>query len=156
MVRVAAIDPGEVATFAPVYATAGGADAGPSWSFLAALPDQPSGRAWGLWLGERGAAAAWFLGVAPEAELVDVRVASDLRGRGLGRRLLQSALAELEVAGIRRVFLEVRESNQPARALYRQLGFADTGRRRDYYRRSSGPEDAMLMTLEMTGREQPQ
>ena len=42
--------------------------------------------------------------------------------------------------------LEVRESNQEARALYAGQGFAEVGRRRGYY--THPKEDAMIMTLE--------
>ena len=49
------------------------------------------------------------------------------------------------------LYLEVRESNIPARRLYEQNGFVVVGRRRGYYRHLSGREDAVLMRRELPG-----
>ena len=50
----------------------------------------------------------------------------------------------LVARGARTVWLEVRPSNQAARALYRAVGFAAAGVRRGYYRRP--PEDALVLS----------
>lgn len=85
--------------------------------------------------GVRGWAAMRSLGEG-ESELLQVEVDEGFRRRGLARALLAEALAGT-------VFLEARESNVAAIALYSTLGFLVTGRRRDYY---SGPrEDALVM-----------
>ena len=76
-----------------------------------------------------------------EAEILTLAVERDVRRRGIGRALLMSFLGR--ESG--RVWLEVRESNEAARQLYRHLGFVETGRRRAYY--SSPPEDAVVMQL---------
>lgn len=76
------------------------------------------------------------------AEILNLAVAPARRGAGLGGRLLARALGELGGAGVREVFLEVRESNTAAQALYRARGFAVVGRRRGYYR---GPEEDALV-----------
>lgn len=89
-----------------------------------------------------GYAALWF--AADEAELGDLAVRPELRGRGFGRRLLDGALAEAARRGARQVYLEVRESNVAARRLYERAGFATAGVRADYY--SEPKEDAILMT----------
>jgi ribosomal-protein-alanine N-acetyltransferase len=52
-------------------------------------------------------------------------------------------LAQLRQWGVATVFLEVRESNSAARRLYGALGFAQVGRRRNYYRRPT--EDAVVL-----------
>ncbi|AXK39662.1 ribosomal protein S18-alanine N-acetyltransferase [Crenobacter cavernae] len=88
--------------------------------------------------------AVWML-VIDEAELLNIAVARLYQGRGLGRRLLQSVLADARAAGARRLFLEVREGNAPARALYRSLGFVETGLRKNYYPGDAGREHAVLM-----------
>ena len=49
------------------------------------------------------------------------------------------------------VYLEVRESNQSAQALYRQLGFEVCGVRKNYYRRGEGHENAVLMQCLLSG-----
>jgi ribosomal-protein-alanine N-acetyltransferase len=83
----------------------------------------------------RGWAALRSLGEG-ESELLQVEVAEPFRRRGLARALLATALDGT-------VFLEVRESNAAAIALYSTLGFVVTGRRKNYY---SGPrEDALVM-----------
>ena len=62
--------------------------------------------------------------------------------------LLIAVLAAL--VGVTRVDLEVRQSNLAAQALYRTMGFEETGRRPDYYASSSGREHAILMSLAMS------
>jgi ribosomal-protein-alanine N-acetyltransferase len=81
--------------------------------------------------------------VAGELELLDVAVAPSARRQGLGRVLVEHLHAEARAAGHARVLLEVRRTNEPARALYQRLGYVETGVRRGYY--SEGDEDAILM-----------
>jgi len=71
-----------------------------------------------------------------ESEILNMAVQSNFRRRGIGRALLASVLQG-------EVFLEVRESNQVARALYETVGFRMAGRRRQYY--SNPDEDAIVM-----------
>jgi ribosomal-protein-alanine N-acetyltransferase len=82
-----------------------------------------------------------------EGEIADVAVAPAARRRGVGRRLLQRITAEMMEAGVRALYLEVRESNAAARALYGALGFEQVGRRRGYYQHPS--EDALLLRREL-------
>jgi ribosomal-protein-alanine N-acetyltransferase len=81
---------------------------------------------------------------ADETEILNVAVRAGQRRRGIGRRLMETALQQAVSSGSRRVFLEVRESNAGAQAFYAQLGFAQDGRRRKYYR--DPPEDALLLS----------
>lgn len=81
--------------------------------------------------------------VVPEAEILQVAVAPELRRLGLGRELVRRALAESARAGVTDVFLEARPGNHAAQALYLAEGFAHAGRRRAYY---SNGEDACVMT----------
>ena len=78
-----------------------------------------------------------------EAEVADLAVAPSARGRGVGGRLLDALTVEAYAVGVRSMYLEVRESNASARALYDSRSFAHVGRRRGYYRNPS--EDALLM-----------
>lgn len=80
--------------------------------------------------------------VLDEAEILDVAVHRDFRGKGVGGNLVSRAIADLAARGARVVALEVRVSNLPAMALYRRLGFAAAGRRKGYYENG---EDAILM-----------
>jgi len=84
---------------------------------------------------------------ADEGELLNVAVEPASRGRGIARALVRAALARLARAGVGTVYLEVRESNRPARLLYRGLGFREVGRRPGYYRRPR--EDAVLLRAEL-------
>jgi ribosomal-protein-alanine N-acetyltransferase len=83
--------------------------------------------------------------LAPEAELESICVAPDSQRRGLGGLLLTALVAELREQGVGRLLLEVRASNLPALALYRSLGFRQTGRRPRYY--ADPEEDALLLEL---------
>jgi ribosomal-protein-alanine N-acetyltransferase len=95
---------------------------------------------------ERGGAVAGYViarRAADEGEILNLAVAPAERGRGLGRVLVQRALAELCAAGARTAFLEVRESNAAALRLYGGLGFEAVARRVRYYR--DPEEDALVL-----------
>ena len=83
----------------------------------------------------------------PEAELEIIGVSAPCRRRGLALRLFAFLKDELRRAGVHEIYLEVRGSNQPALALYRVLGFAETGLRPRYY--SHPAEDAVTMRLQI-------
>jgi ribosomal-protein-alanine N-acetyltransferase len=82
--------------------------------------------------------------VADEGEILNLAVSAGRRRRSLGTILLNDAIARLRVAGVKSVFLEVRESNTRARAFYRKAGFSETYRRPRYYKNPD--EDAVVMT----------
>ncbi len=84
---------------------------------------------------------------AGEGEIHSVAVNPDERGRGIGSLLVADAIERFVAAGAGTVWLEVRESNAAARALYRQAGFTEAGRRRKYYR--APVEDALVLQLEL-------
>ena len=77
-----------------------------------------------------------------EGELMRIAVLPALRGRGTGRQLLGAFRQEAASRGVGSLFLEVREANGPARALYESEGFTLLGRRKNYYREPT--EDAIL------------
>lgn len=79
-------------------------------------------------------------------DMMNVAVHPDHRRKGVGEKLvlaLEEALKELESTCLT---LEVRASNEPARALYEKLGFTEVGRRKNYYRNPK--EDALIMRKE--------
>jgi ribosomal-protein-alanine acetyltransferase len=82
-----------------------------------------------------------------DAEILNLAVRQDRRRHGVARALLSFAIAELRSMQAESVFLEVRESNAPARALYGAEGFANMGRRRSYY--ESPKEDALVLSLRL-------
>ena len=78
--------------------------------------------------------------VLDEAELTSIGVLSECRRRGAAALLMETFLRLAEGAD---VFLEVRQSNVPAIALYRKFGFVQTGIRRNFY--ECPTEDAVRM-----------
>jgi ribosomal-protein-alanine N-acetyltransferase len=82
-----------------------------------------------------------------EAEVADLAVVAAARGQGIGGQLLDQVAADVYAVGVRSLYLEVRESNVSARALYDSRSFAQVGRRRGYYR--SPIEDALLMRRDL-------
>jgi ribosomal-protein-alanine N-acetyltransferase len=87
-----------------------------------------------------------------EAELLNVSIAAPWRRRGLGRFLVATLLQSALRYGAPQVFLEVRESNTGAQALYRKMGFEVIGSRKAYYARPQGDrEDARLMRWQEKG-----
>jgi ribosomal-protein-alanine N-acetyltransferase len=88
---------------------------------------------------------------ADEAEILSIAVAASERGRGLSRNLLLTHLGHLAGRGVKTVFLEVEENNQPARRLYDRAGFAVAGRRERYYRQAGGEElNALIMRRDLS------
>jgi ribosomal-protein-alanine N-acetyltransferase len=88
---------------------------------------------------------------ADEAEIMSIAVAGSHRGRGLSNSLLLTHLGHLAGRGVRTVFLEVEENNQPARRLYERVGFRVVGRRERYYQQENGPSlDALLMRRDLS------
>lgn len=92
-----------------------------------------------------GYVVAWF--VVDEAEIANLAVADDVRRGGVGSRLLDHALDAAARRKCRVVFLEVRESNTAAQALYASRRFAVAGRRTRYYRKPV--EDALVLRREL-------
>lgn len=82
---------------------------------------------------------------AGEIHLMKMAIHPEMRGNGLGFFLLTRMIEEGRSEKSERVWLEVRLSNDAARALYEKAGFTEIGRRRGYY--NNGKEDALVMTL---------
>lgn len=85
------------------------------------------------------------LHICGEAEILNLAVHSLYRRRRIAQALVSQLLAAWHQQGVKRVFLEVRESNAPAIKLYEGLGFCPVGRRKAYY--SSPEEDALVLEL---------
>ncbi len=84
-----------------------------------------------------------MLRAADEAEIANIATAPGVRRQGVGAQLLDDAIGAGRTEGVIAMFLEVRESNTAARALYTSRGFAIVGRRRGYYRHPV--EDALVL-----------
>ena len=97
----------------------------------------------GRWLG-------YYLAMpgVDEMHLLNLTVAPQDQGRGHARAMLDDLVQRARAAAAAQLWLEVRVSNQRARALYRRYGFAEVGQRRGYYPMPQGPrEDAIVMSL---------
>jgi ribosomal-protein-alanine N-acetyltransferase len=81
-----------------------------------------------------------------EAQIMDIAVAPEERGRGVAYLLLERAIALSRDRGAERLVLEVRESNLAAIRLYERFGFVRYAVRKGYY---EGKEDALLMEKEL-------
>jgi ribosomal-protein-alanine N-acetyltransferase len=85
--------------------------------------------------------------VADECHILNVAVHPQIRQQGIGKRLMQHALAEARAKNAQVITLEVRRSNLAARSLYRKLEFQERRLRRNYYGQG---EDAIVMELKLT------
>lgn len=112
---------------------------------------KPHYEAW-LLLDERQQLAGYLVlsFVLDEASLLNLCVNPDYQRQGLGRRLLNQAQDRAEQRSCCSLWLEVRQSNQAAQALYRQQGFVEQGRRAGYYPAEQGREDAVIMALPLS------
>ena len=95
----------------------------------------------------------WVLGyvgsqtVLGESDMLNLAVRLDCRRRGIGRALVEALCAALQAENAVCLTLEVRASNEAAKALYAALGFIPVGRRPRYYTRPT--EDAELFRKEL-------
>lgn len=87
--------------------------------------------------------------VIDEAELLEIAVDPEHQGKGYGKALLKESVCLVKGDAARVMHLEVRESNDRARKMYHSAGFAEVGKRRNYYPCETGREDAILMTLQI-------
>lgn len=103
-----------------------------------------------LWLvateGERVLGYVGSQSVLDEADMMNVAVHPDARRRGLARSLVEALIEQLKDREVRMLTLEVRASNEPAKALYETMGFTQVGRRKNYY--LAPREDALILRKE--------
>ena len=103
-----------------------------------------------LWLvAEEEERVAGYIGsqtCGDESDVMNVAVHPDFRRRGIAETLVCALVEELKAIGSHCLTLEVRASNLAAIALYEKMGFAEVGRRKNYYRNPR--EDALIMRKE--------
>lgn len=103
---------------------------------------------YGAWLSRDQGVLDGFVVTMPavdEVHLLVIAVAPQRQRSGLGAALLAHACSTARQAGMGRMLLEVRPSNQAAVAFYRHFDFVEIGRRRGYYPALEGREDAIVM-----------
>ncbi len=84
--------------------------------------------------------------VMGEADMMNLAVSPGFRRNGIGKQLVERLIEHLRNNGVTSLTLEVRASNDAARNLYENLGFAQVGRRPNYY--SNPKEDALILRKE--------
>ena len=103
-----------------------------------------------LWLvALDGDAVAGYVGsqsVMGETDMMNIAVDPNYRRQGVAAALVEALVRQLKVNGNHCLTLEVRASNDAAIALYEKLGFAQIGRRPNYYRNPR--EDALILRKE--------
>lgn len=124
----------------------------PHWprsAYVAALDPSMSLRRIGLVAADARSAEVVGFCIAgllpPQAELESVVVRRSTQRLGIGSKLLARLASELKADGVNELLLEMRASNQAGLALYRSLGWRQTGHRPSYY--TDPEEDAILMSL---------
>ena len=103
-----------------------------------------------LWLvAEEDGVLLGYIGsqaVMDEADVMNVAVDPAYRREGIARKLVEALVAALNEKNVHALLLEVRSSNEPAKALYERQGFNQVGRRPNYYRNPK--EDALILKKE--------
>ena len=101
-------------------------------------------------LGDDGRLYAYVLGrtIAPEGEIYRLATLPEHRRRGIAYRLLDYAVKCERGRGLEVLFLEVREKNAPARALYSSHGFREIATRKNYYKNPTDNAIIMLLSSE--------
>lgn len=104
--------------------------------------------------GDDGEMLGYFVAMAgvEEMHLLNITVAPCAWHQGHARAMLAALEATCRQRGARQLWLEVRVSNERARAIYRRHGFVEVGRRKGYYPAALGRrEDAIVMSLAIEG-----
>ncbi|MBS4210505.1 ribosomal protein S18-alanine N-acetyltransferase [Bacillus sp. FJAT-50079] len=92
-----------------------------------------------------GYCGVWL--VMDEAHITNIAILPQFRSRKLGESLLREMMSLAKEAGAITMTLEVRVSNQPAKSLYKKLGFQEGGIRKNYY--TDNYEDALVMWVNL-------
>ncbi len=110
------------------------------WSGVVALVSEDNRKVSGFIVGRQA---------GKEAEILNLAVTRAGRRKGQGGSLLKAAIAEFRARHVRRLFLEVRESNEDGIAFYQSHGFSKIGQRAGYYHHPN--EAAIVMELKLAG-----
>ena len=86
---------------------------------------------------------------ADEAEILTLGVQKEWQRKGIATRFVDGLLRAGRNAGARSIFLDVAEGNAAALGLYRKAGFIEVSRRKGYYARLTGAEDAIQLRAQL-------
>lgn len=115
------------------------------WSRQLYVDALTSYECWMMYLDNQHVGHGVISQVLDEAHLLNIAIAVEQQGKGLGLQLLEHLMQRAAERGCIECYLELRESNQSAYRLYEGFGFNEIGRRRDYYPAAGGNEDALVM-----------
>ena len=87
-------------------------------------------------------------------EIISIGVRPETRRAGIGRRLMEAALAAAAAGGAERLFLEVAADNWQALGLYLSYDFTEVGRRPNYYQRNGGGIMALVLSKPVLTRQE--
>ena len=108
------------------------------------------GNIWSYWIvaldGERVVGYIGSQSSVDETDVMNVAVHPDYCRRGIAESLIECLIRELKNRGSHALMLEVRDSNEPAIALYEKLGFRQVGLRKNYYQKPK--ENALILRKE--------
>lgn len=95
--------------------------------------------------------AGYFLAlvVLDEAQVATIAVKEEYRNIGCAKKVLEASIFEAFIRGISDIYLEVRESNEYAIRLYKNMGFETLGKRKNFYEKPT--EDAITMKFDVKG-----
>lgn len=117
------------------------------WSELAGVPETRR-----YWVGEHDGEVVGYVGlmvIAPDADIQTIAVSAVHRARGIGGKLLTTAMSEARARQCSQLRLEVAADNESARRLYEQSGFETVARRSNYYGQG---RDALIMRARLSVR----
>ena len=87
--------------------------------------------------------------VTDEAELLNICIHSNYQSQGYGKALFKHLVEYAKQHKVQKIFLEVHEANQQAVNFYRNCGLQQFGVRKDYYRHTKQPGDALILVLNL-------
>jgi len=90
-----------------------------------------------------------YRNIVDEAEIITIASSPSVRRKGVGKKLLENSIRNLQFARAKKYFLEVDENNEAAINLYKKYNFQIVGKREGYYAPASGPDQKRPAALVM-------
>ncbi len=121
-------------------------------SYRHELAENEMANFFGLFDGEKLIAFAGYWLIVDEGHIANVAVHPAYRRQGCGELLMRRIIVDCQAKGGKKMTLEVRKRNFPARDMYYKLGFEKKGERPRYYQ--DPQDDALIMWLDLEHTEE--